>query len=373
MENCTTIFCHAAYILLKALRDQLNLTIVPIEYYNFCAVVKHRALITTINSDIFTDCMDDIDNSLTISYVTLVFVPPQPIPLSLLEALWYILEVKVWAFIGIFTLLVIITFWFSLISVNGRYKVAKLFEAFSNTMALFFGVGISRIPKNPVMKLFLVIYAVYCIHIQTALTSNLFNLLSVPLYKNKFKTVEEVANAEISICAPMTYKDFFILSEPENTTYSKIKRKVKFYPNEDLPTPLERAIIRRECVALAGKLDFYYETWRLQRNFDGIEDTCVAAGEVRAIKATMVMRKGHYLMLAVNELITRFVESGIFAAAERNLIQLYDEDVRLKVKGLDDESLTLGQLYIFFVIYGIGCCLAVLVFALELVIHKITK
>ncbi|XP_031357537.1 uncharacterized protein LOC116181346 [Photinus pyralis] len=232
------MFCHTYIVVIKALVEYLGLRFRAV-YENFSDIVNQAELVTTI---VERDLSQYADQSLPVHTCRNLFVPPRAEVLPIAQRLKYIFNWEAWILFVVSLLSAITAWWVCLVDYDGRYAASNFIEAFSSMMSLLFGLGITRIPKKKVVKCFLMIYIFYCIHMQTALTANIFTLLSVPRSEETIKTPEDLVNSKMPICAVEGYRPVLVAEPSGNTRYSKIKRKIIFFPLRK-PYPTERALV----------------------------------------------------------------------------------------------------------------------------------
>ncbi|KAF5277140.1 hypothetical protein FQR65_LT03846 [Abscondita terminalis] len=95
-------------------------------------------------------------------------------------------------------------------------KLQRLFESFSQTSSLLFGVGLPVIPKSICIKLIILPYLFYIIHIQTAYTSDLINNLVIPQYEGVINNAEDLAKSDIPILIFTTERKAYFIEDVEN-------------------------------------------------------------------------------------------------------------------------------------------------------------
>ncbi|KAF5302068.1 hypothetical protein FQR65_LT08618 [Abscondita terminalis] len=106
-------------------------------------------------------------------------------------------------------------------------KIQALFNSFSQTSSLLFGVGLPVIPKPICIKFIILPYLFYIIHIQTAYTSDLTNNLVVPQYEHVINNVEDLAKSDVPIFILNKEHEAYFINDVENfDIYNKIRRKL---------------------------------------------------------------------------------------------------------------------------------------------------
>ncbi|KAF5298327.1 hypothetical protein FQR65_LT01105 [Abscondita terminalis] len=138
---------------------------------------------------------------------------------------------ETWVLIFVVFVLVLLTWWRGLLLENLKnYKVQTFFQSFSQIASLLFGVSIPMTPKLVCLKILVLFYFIYIIHIQTAYTSDMINNLVVPSYKNVINNVYDLADSDLPIFVDRNFSDELFYADTENfSLYSKIKNKVITY------------------------------------------------------------------------------------------------------------------------------------------------
>ncbi|KAF5301308.1 hypothetical protein FQR65_LT08927 [Abscondita terminalis] len=221
-------------------------------------------------------------------------------------------------------------------------------------------------------KLFSKTACVYSVHIQTAFTSNLINILTLPQYEKPIGSLEELLNRNISIYVTMNYyTPYFNEDWPEDILYTKIQKKILLYGDKlfetfinDMNTYVNKSFFStRDEVALLEL--------RLKTRIYTIVDNRITTSR----KITLKCERDSYFADTLLKLIDLFIEVGLHDHLikninfERNLYAV-SSSARILEENI---VLNLKHLTFPFVFWVVGVILAMFVFIVETVIMKKVK
>ncbi|KAK4878624.1 hypothetical protein RN001_011130 [Aquatica leii] len=308
-----------------------------------------------INSPIST-----VTGTSTVSFFQdqMIWVVPVPKKISVWTVLTIVFKPIVWALV-VSALLITSTIWWLML------KVYPSNENFNNFIDVFFDVyaitvlgSTNRPPTAFTLRLIFLMYVVYSIHIQTAFTSNLVTLLTVPQYTNQIKNVEDIASSDIPI---------FII---DNVSFATIKRKDIYKSvSTRIEHPSENAVrnmIRQSnnynySVFLLGDLFYLYKQGAESDINYFLDDS-----DSGTIQFALWLPNFSYFWYSLNEIIVRLIESGRISRIE-NLFRdgrkhYYHRLSEIDAAIYERVVITLNHLCSIFAIWGIGLILAVFVF-----------
>ncbi|KAF5276952.1 hypothetical protein FQR65_LT16116 [Abscondita terminalis] len=135
---------------------------------------------------------------------------------------------ETWVLIFVVFVVVLIIWWQGLLLQNcNNCKYQIFFQSFSQIASLLFGVSIPIIPKLVCLKILILFYMIYVIHIQTAYTSDMINNLVVPSYEHVINNIYDLANSDLPIFVSVNYTDAMFGADVDNFyLYTKIKKKI---------------------------------------------------------------------------------------------------------------------------------------------------
>ncbi|KAF5277072.1 hypothetical protein FQA39_LY06310 [Lamprigera yunnana] len=218
-ENCTLIYWYdhpmelskhtnemyfKGIFLLETAVQRLHLTLVKekrnnnFTYYGFRIFVNH---ISHCNHR-FYDC------SIPFLSNELVWIVPAPKIIHALEVFRITFKDIVWILIISSFLFTSLTWWFISKRNDNNSFVSSSLDIYSATLFGF----INRIPPFLSPRLIFITYVFYAVHIQTAFTSQLIRLLTVPQYGHSITSLEELSRSPFPI---FTHEGTSVLFEHE--------------------------------------------------------------------------------------------------------------------------------------------------------------
>ncbi|KAK5645001.1 hypothetical protein RI129_006301 [Pyrocoelia pectoralis] len=269
--------------------------------------------------------------------IDIVWFVPKAEQISNMNAFVQVFNWKVWVATGV-TLICVWLTWFLIISWNGRFTFDKLGLAFINVWSLTICGCIAQFPRSFALRITLLSYLIYVIHIQCALTSNTATILTTPRYEFQIRNLEELAESGLPIYIVESLKiSQFNMNDTNHTLYTRLQKQL-------------HPVLAPEFSDLIADFNHY-------RNF-----AFIASAE------DLPLPKDHYFAPTLNSLLSEMVESGI--GDERK--NYFERQCFTKTVSMQENSkeITLTHLAFIFIFLGLGLSISCVVFCLEHVVHK---
>ncbi|KAF5290693.1 hypothetical protein FQR65_LT01983 [Abscondita terminalis] len=299
----------------------------------------------------------------TSSYFTedFVWIVLKPRPIPILESVALAFKKIVWVMILVVFLSATMAWW-----LIARYYFKCPLD-FSKVLLRVFSITLfGNVHKYETLwsiRYIFIVYVIYSIHIQTAFVSKLIEILTVPHFEPPIKTIQELADSDVSILIREDfYNAYFNAVEPEETLYSSVKRKVKavevrtltdlFFENN---TYYKYALIvpQSQVEIILTLMQFHLNT--ISDNKLMMKFSNVFMGSSNA-----------YVLKTIDNVISILMESGIHDYFIKNVKvpkRTKEKDISKKV------VLKLKHLYFVFVFWSIGLIFGFLVFIGEMFWH----
>ncbi|KAF5287409.1 hypothetical protein FQR65_LT12234 [Abscondita terminalis] len=285
----------------------------------------------------------------------MTWVVPFPQRIPTMRVLLIIFKKLVW--IGILTAFVATSLtWWAISKGNSSLSQAFL-KVFSITL---FG-SVDKYGFSWSIRCLFVSYAIYSHHIQTAFTSKLIQILTIPQYEPKIKTLIELSESRFDILIKQNiYEYFFNHEELNGTLYNTIKSKFKILPENVFSTLLIDANTYTKFAALLTKNELEIVTRFHGHDFCTIEDTTLIAN----INRVFMGLEGAYVLKTIEKLISVLIESGLLGYFIENVEIGYE---KANEKNGGKPALSLEHLYFVFVFGSVGLVLSGVVLFFEVV------
>ncbi|KAF5304120.1 hypothetical protein FQA39_LY01905 [Lamprigera yunnana] len=336
-----------AFFVLETARQRLNFTIVESKKRN----------ITKVHSLPF------VSNGL-------IWIVPAPNIIHALEVFKIIFKQIVWILILVSFIFVSIVWWSVSKCKQHISFVASLLDIYSATL---FG-SINRIPPFLSLRLIFTAYVLYTVHIQTAFTSNLIPLLTIPQYDHSITSLKELAQSQLPILTHAKMYLVFNQKEKYDCTYENLKNKVVVVNQSYILDCITNKEILRNSSILITKLDL-----DIIIKMKGVKSHYIKDEKFLQYltMSSLVSNPGSYLFTPIKKILSILLESGIMDYQQRNYenqmknySSYYADDTKL----IDEENvvLTMEHVYPIFVYWGIGLIISIVVFILEILIYRFT-
>ncbi|KAF5288443.1 hypothetical protein FQR65_LT02095 [Abscondita terminalis] len=124
-----------------------------------------------------------------------IYVVPSPSKISPMIVLKNVFKSIVWILVFLVFVCTSLTWWL----LDKYYLKNEISFVIFNIYSITLLGSIYKVPLQPPLRLIFIAYVIYSIHIQTAFTSNLIQLLTVPQYEPHIQTLEDLADSKLPI------------------------------------------------------------------------------------------------------------------------------------------------------------------------------
>ncbi|KAK5641047.1 hypothetical protein RI129_009594, partial [Pyrocoelia pectoralis] len=346
------LFSHADYIfyVIKELSNSSNATFKRATYKDPSEFVIEGMNIrnivigwTTQKYDLGSTHDNGIPATVTEPLVTIdiVWLVPKAEQISNMNAFVKVFNYNVWIAVGV-TLICTWLTWFLIISWKGKFTFDKLGLAFINVWSLTICGCIAQFPRSFALRITLLSYLIYVIHIQCALTSNMATILTTPRYDFQISNLEELAESGLPIYIIKSLQETqFNLNDTNHKLYTQLQKQLR---------PVSLSKLQK---AFSRKIDVHQ-----------IRDNSMTG----AYTIRLALLPDHFFAPTLNSLLNKIEESGIAVKMKNDFENEYFPKNVSKEE--NDEELTLPHLAFIFIFLGLGLSIACVVFCLEHVVHK---
>ncbi|KAF5300312.1 hypothetical protein FQA39_LY11169 [Lamprigera yunnana] len=272
------------------------------------------------------------------------------------QILQYIFERKVWILIGVTFFSISLMWCFITKLATNKWNVST---SFINVLALTLvgcTAGVSQIRALKCLTLF---YLVFVIVIHATFKTNLAQLLTADQYKSGVKSLEDLVDSDLPVCATKCFLNCWFNQTIEgDTTYTKIRKKI-------MPMKSYKDVLAyRNCSYLL-----------LVQHIDGLK---YYGGDYKFnyfinnrltgnVKYRFIFNSHNSFSERLNNFIQRFVENGISEhIISENNRKRYGYG-KPKNEESEPQVLTMHHAYGIFVIWSVGIALSIIVFLIEIV------
>ncbi|KAF5284705.1 hypothetical protein FQR65_LT13441 [Abscondita terminalis] len=311
-----------------------------------------QSILDQVHTSIFvTDCM--------------VWVVPFPQKLPDMKSLKMVFTSIVWYFSLLVFLGASLVWWLITKVLNRNSSITKPFlDVFSITL---FG-SVNKLYLFRSMRCLFIAYVLYSIHIQTAFTSKLIEVLTIPQYEPAIKSLTELSESDRKIVTNELYYDnFFEHDEHNSTLYSAIKKKFEILSADDFADVLvDYESLRNKAVLVSSnELDVLNKVFLT--DFHTIKENIL----IPKLERVLAGRPSCYVLKTIDVLIVRLVESGIL---DHFLKKFNYENLANKSPAFGEPAvLTVQHLYAVFVFWSLGLILSALIMIFELIYVCVVK
>ncbi|KAF5302071.1 hypothetical protein FQR65_LT08621 [Abscondita terminalis] len=280
---------------------------------------------------------------------------------------------ETWILIVVVFVFVVVIWWRGLVLEKFKdHQLHALFQSFSEISSLLFGVGISVLPKLISLKILILFYLIYIIHIQTAYTSDMINTLVVPKYEHVVSNLHDLVESGIPTMIHDHYYEHYFSSDLENFyVYNEIKRKsiivqdyneVKNYSNQKLFILLPKQLYK-----------FNYST-ELKKTTNKFISNDITG----SMKVSFFMIRGNYLLSSINRVIAFLREFGFYEKAyadgcrlrNKTIVQIMDYNLQLSEVDDWSNALRINDFIGLFIILSVGFIASIVILLLEILINR---
>ncbi|KAK4873610.1 hypothetical protein RN001_012970 [Aquatica leii] len=290
-----------------------------------------------------------------------VWLVPAPIRMSPFKALVSVFTIDIWILIIGFMMFTTVFWWLvKVFSERNRY-FDKFCFVFIEMVSATINASVNVIPQLTSLKILVLFYIIYIIHIQTIYTSNLIRIFTNPPYEDPIKNFEDLSNSDLPIYCGGTIKMFL----KENTVHEvDLSNKIlsKLMVSNDT-TYIEEGVRFRNCAYV-----MYEEDLLLCKTDDLLLMKKMVDNRLTGKRNhPFFVRKGSFFLEVVNRVIAIGVESGILDKA-REKVRFQVSKLITVNENMDDSDpvvLTMEHVYVVFVLWIVGMIISIIAFCFE--------
>ncbi|XP_031339597.1 uncharacterized protein LOC116168082 [Photinus pyralis] len=290
-----------------------------------------------------------------------IWLVPKPDQISPLKVYFIVFKYSVWILI-ISCLLLISVLWWVTFGFSSSFS-RPLLNVFSITL---WG-SYASVPNVKPLKLLLLLYIIYSIHIQTAYVSLLYKLLTIPQYGKGIETLPELADSRLTIYSqPRLIRAYMYQNISDYALYTRIQSQLE-KNHVKASNPLKPGDNYASLITETTFKQFQVNSKTIMTN--KIIDNCLTG----PVEYAFMTLRGHYFKETLNHIIIGLAESGLAEKLRRDVNYFNEKNLLKFEKNYDAKPLTLGQLYGIFVICGTLLALSMVVFCIEVAVGKRMK
>ncbi|KAK4873880.1 hypothetical protein RN001_013240 [Aquatica leii] len=296
-----------------------------------------------------------------------VWLVPVPIRISPFKALVSVFTVDIWILIIVIMMFTAIFWWLGKVLLERNEYLKKLYFVFIEMVSATINASVSVMPQTVALKILVVSYIIYIIHIQAIYTSNLIRIFTNPPYEDSIDTLEDLANSDLTIYSSRALKLFYktnTLFEVELS--NKILSKLVIVTN--YTNSIEEGSRFRNCAIVIYEQELLSHKTDVLLLMKKIVDNRLTGKRHHQF----FIRKGSFFLDVINRIIAIGVESGILdKAGEKIRFQVSKIiNVNENMEDSDPVVLTMEHVYVVFVLWIAGMIIAIIVFIFEKCILK---
>ncbi|KAF5297968.1 hypothetical protein FQR65_LT09879 [Abscondita terminalis] len=326
--------------------------------------------ISSIRPNLFTmsvhlrSSFDNFEYTSTFFSDRMVWIVPFPPLIPNIKLIGIIFKDIVWIFVVI-AFIVTSSIWCLIIRLLKRtLNVGNTFlKVFSITL---FG-HVDKFDLICSLRILFLAYVLYSIHIQTAFSSKLIEILTVAQYERAIATLTELSDSDVKIFVnEATFTHFFQHENLNRTLYDKIRNKFIVQNSKDYSVSVTDLKTFRNSGALLTSNELDILTTVFLIDFYTIEDYTF----LPSLELSVAGLPGSYLIKSIDKLISILVESGILPHFVKNV--KYEIPIKRQINYSKRTVLSLQHLYIVFVFWFVGLCLSTTAMIFEVIyVHVI--
>ncbi|KAF5284707.1 hypothetical protein FQR65_LT13443 [Abscondita terminalis] len=305
--------------------------------------------------------------SYTSTYFTesLMWIVPFPQRVPYLKIINLIFKKLVWFLVLTAFLSASLTWW---LITKVLKRNSSITEAFLKIYSITLFGSVDKFELYRPMRCLFLAYVLYSIHIQTAITSKLIEVLTIPQYESTIKTLIELSECNNTILtSEFHYGAYFKNNELKSELYNRIKKKLEVMSAHDFSRTLIKFETYQDKVVLVTNSELEVLTMSFFINFYTIEEY----NFFPKLERVFAGRSSCYMLKTIDVLIKQLFESGMLTHYVKNVE--YNKQSN-KVRSLDDPKvMTLQHLYVVFVFWLIGLSLSAVEMIFELLYARIIE
>ncbi|KAF5307090.1 hypothetical protein FQR65_LT07149 [Abscondita terminalis] len=282
-----------------------------------------------------------------------------------------------WILIFIVFVLVVLIWWLGLMLQQfDKCKLQALFDSFSQVSSLLFVVSLPAIPNSPSLKMFILFYFCYLIHIQTAYTSDTIHNLVSPSYEDIIKNVQVLADSKYPIVIEKTeYLYHFGREVPNFNIYNKINKKLIIFEHPDEITKYNFT----KLFIVTPKCRYSY-TYKV--TVKKVTNTFISNDITGSFKLSFYMSSGHYAVSSINIVVRFLHEYGFYRKAYNDENELLRGDEgnytildKLDISEVEDWAypLRIHDFISVLIVVAVGFTISILTFLVEILFKYCTS
>ncbi|XP_052888982.1 uncharacterized protein LOC128297392 [Anopheles moucheti] len=241
----------------------------------------------------------------------------------------------------------------------------ELSMCFLNTWCVFLCISANNRPACNALRLFFMGLTLYALNVTTIYTSILITVLTNPPLAYQVDTIEEILADGVPIGGRVDSEDWFINDFDDDQLVSE-----RYNASSEFQPSLAnlQAVVDGKRSLLMSRL--YVRNTKYYGLVHGLST------DVFVTQIEMIMEKGFPLLPKFNRILSNLIDMGIMQKLWKDFLynvtildrirrnrELSEEDI---IAASPEVVLTLDHLQSAFALYGIGLCLCVVVFLLEL-------
>ncbi|KAF5283938.1 hypothetical protein FQR65_LT13699 [Abscondita terminalis] len=292
-------------------------------------------------------------------YTWVVPVPKLIPPIAVLKTVF---KINTWIVILFSYFFTSIAWWLVVKLSNNQSEFSiVLLNIYSLTL---FG-SMQQIPSIFALKFIFMFYVIYSVIMQTAFTSNLSKILTVPRYEPSIRTIEELSDSNVTILMMEDYYWDFFAKEKNDSIYTKLKNKMKVLSLENFTQSALSKTLHRDFAFLLQKESLLFFQAYTNEKIHNIEDNTLTGSD----KTVLITNFGSYFIKPINKVIDLLYESGLHYNFLKNIEEKqkpylsYREPVHEKI------VLTTQHLVFVFVFWIFGILTSVVTFIAEKIVY----
>ncbi|KAK4881080.1 hypothetical protein RN001_004399 [Aquatica leii] len=282
---------------------------------------------------------------------------PKPSRISAVRLILSIFTITIWICI-IATFFTVCIVWCYLEHRDSKRYVTSYSKSMLNVLALSLGSSIYWSPKRTFLKILLIFYAVYCLHICSVFQGSLIRALAEPPYEERINSVEKLADSDLPIALYTSGVLLFTGRDISKGLFQKLNKKVIEIDHFNWTKLITTMSVYKNFSSFGG-----ISVAKMYLTDDTPIDVLKHNTFLATLEAVLVMKKGNPAMSVVNLAISRIFESGLYQ-------KIISEALREKVKIIKYPDLifkiNLNHVIGVFILWFFGLLCSTIAFCIEL-------
>ncbi|KAF5285773.1 hypothetical protein FQR65_LT13052 [Abscondita terminalis] len=269
----------------------------------------------------------------------MICIVPFPQKIPTMKIVKMIFKTIVWIYVLVTFVAASLTWWFIV-------KRTNLSEAFLKVFSITLFGSTNDYERSRSMRCLFLAYVVYAIHIQTAFNSKLIEILTIPQYEPRIKSLTELGDSDVAILVREgIYTLFFDHEEHHGTLFNKIKEKMVVKEVGEYSDLVFDINTYNTMAVLLTNNEVELITNALKTEFCILDDFTF----VPRMDMAFYGIEGAYILKTIDEVIVLLRESGLLDHFLKGIN--YDTDSHVATTGYEKQVLTLHHLYFVFVFW----------------------